>query len=913
MTEIRSHPSGSDSVALAVAPRCIVVVKPHGVFIQHPTYGAQWPLNAPHLALLAAIDVASTDDITEVKREIAERADVPESDLNDFLFALRYSNNVVIGERSRHAIVPDHPSRGTVPQPLDLDGGHVVTLRTPLTPRLVGGRFEIIDHDGRRTAILTPIEVEALGHLGRPTTARAAYEDHRSAAGRLALDDATFAALLGRLALAGALIVHEPTTEADSPDDSIVADDVALSNAGHAAILRRVFDEHAAAQTRAEQEREAATGVKRVKVIPVAFDMGTPAGLGMIIAHAKTYEGDKLEDFYDFRTDWVWSDDRLEEFTAEPAIYLFSNYLWSHQRCIAISERIKALSPASITVHGGPDTPKYERDCLAHFAAHPHIDVTVRGEGEMTAAHLLETLMDIISDEAPDLSALSGVPGISYRQGCTVHRTEDRERIVDLDSLPSPFLAGLFDVFADLPELFVTFETNRGCPYGCTFCDWGSATTSRIRKFGLERVFAEIDWCSNFGIESVSVADANFGILARDVDIAQHVADEHLRTGRPKAFGVSYAKNTVKHVRPIISILAEAGVMTQGVLSLQTMDPDTLKVIHRSNIKTDQYDQLANEMRLAQLPLMVELMMGLPGQSLASFADDLQQCIDRCVPARINITTLLVNSPMNDPAYLEEHQILTDKPLGPGLNSVVNATSTFTREDYAAMIQLRSDFMLYENWSVLRHVAPFVRRETGLREIDLYQLIRARTTERPAEWPALHSLVTMGTDLMAPPHSWALVLGDLRRFLISEVGVADETPLDAVLAAQRAVLPANGRAFPFVADLDHDIVAWTEEVLAVKAAGHLHDWETVVPRLATFGPAQMVVEDPDDIVGTSLGVSVDTNAIGFNWEFSSPLSRASVAATQFADWATDVLLTTNHNTDQPSGSVPVTLSRSSAS
>ena len=84
---------------------------------------------------------------------------------------------------------------------------------------------------------------------------------------------------------------------------------------------------------------------------------------------------------------------------------------------------------------------------------------------------------------------------------------------------------------------------------------------------------------------------------------------------------------------------------------------------------------------------------------------------------------------------------------------------------------LRTDFMLYENWSALRHVAPFVRQETGTREIDLYQLIRSRTTEQPQEWPSLHAMVAFGAYLMAPPHSWALVLDDLRRFVISELGV----------------------------------------------------------------------------------------------------------------------------------------------
>ena len=902
---VTTHPGGPEPATLAVSSRCVVVVKADGVHIQQSVYAPPLVLDAAKLELLAAIDVSITDDITDDKAEIAEKAGIDESILNQFLFGLRYSTNVVIGHKSRHATAPDHPSLGEEPGRYDLDGATLVAMRTPLALRLHRGRFELLDHDGLRIAALSSVEVASLGHLGQLTTARAAFEAQRISSGSLALDEQQFAHLLARLDSAGVLIARQATTS----DGHISSAPAVLTTADHARIVTEVFDRHAAEQTERERARRQASGINRPKVIPVAFDMSTPAGLGMIIAHAKAYNGGQLDEFYDFRTDWVWSDDRLAEFTAEPAIYLFSNYLWSHQRCVAVSERIKQLSPASITIHGGPDTPKYEKDMYAYFEAHPHVDVTVRGEGEMTAAHLLETLMPVFGADQPDLSVLRDVPGISYRGAEGVHRTEDRERITDLDSLPSPFITGLFDVFADVPELFVTFETNRGCPYGCTFCDWGSATTSRIRKFSLERVYAEIEWCSGFGVESVSVADANFGILARDVDIAQRVADEHRRLGKPKAFGVSYAKNTVKHVRPIISILADAGIMTQGVLSLQTMDTETLKVIHRSNIKTDQYDQLANEMRLAHLPLMVELMMGLPGQTVESFADDLQQCIDRAVPARINITTLLVNSPMNEPDYLKEHQIVTDEPLGPGLNTAVVSTASFTRDDYTKMHLLRTDFMLYENWSVLRHIAPFVRHETGRREIDFYRAIRSLTTEHPHEWPALHAMVAFGVELMAPPHSWALVLGDLKRLLVSELGLVDGPALDAAIAAQHALLPAFGRSFPQIVALDHDVVAWAEAIMAAKAAGNLHDWDEHVPHLGEFGPGHLVVSDPDDIVGTSIGLSVDMNVIGFNWEFDSPLSRASVAATQFADWATDALLTTNNNAVADDSSVPVTLSR----
>ena len=68
-------------------------------------------------------------------------------------------------------------------------------------------------------------------------------------------------------------------------------------------------------------------------------------------------------------------------------------------------------------------------------------------------------------------------------------------------------------------------------------------------------------------------------MFKRDVDIAQHVAEIKLSDGYPNAFGVSYAKNTVKHLQQIIVVLADAGIMTQGVLSLQSMDQSTLDVI----------------------------------------------------------------------------------------------------------------------------------------------------------------------------------------------------------------------------------------------------------------------------------------------------------------------------------------------
>ena len=95
-------------------------------------------------------------------------------------------------------------------------------------------------------------------------------------------------------------------------------------------------------------------------------------------------------------------------------------------------------------------------------------------------------------------------------------------------------LSGSFDRLIEAypeNEWLILWETNRGCPFKCTFCDWGSATASKVNKFDLERLKLEIDWFSKNKIEFIFCCDANFGILKRDIEIAEYVAIKKKRTG----------------------------------------------------------------------------------------------------------------------------------------------------------------------------------------------------------------------------------------------------------------------------------------------------------------------------------------------------------------------------------------------
>jgi hypothetical protein len=857
-----------ESIQLKPTSKLIVKYGKEGVLLHGRPDAPIKTLRIHELMALTELEGGVFMETTDVAAVVAARTGVQESEVEAFLRMLIRSGRL---RRRREALrrmtlpqssLPASPETSSV-------GTGVIALKLPLVLRLCDSRFQLIDHNGRLIVALTAAEVIAVGQFVQPLSFADGLQKQREALKENAIGETPLRWLLSKLHSAGLMSMLEPQ-------------EAAHKEVHFKQIMKVNFARQSAEHDKAEAEREQRTGQVRSKVIPVSFGDYVPAGMGLVFAYAKAYNGGILDEFYDIRLDWFWDEDRIAKYTANPAIYLFSNYLWTHERSIAVSEMLKRLSPDSVTIHGGPDTPKYEGDARAYLTRFPHVDIIVRGEGEASAADTLDKLRAIIGQKNPDLSVLRDVAGVTYRYGDEIFHNPDRARIEDLDTIPSPYLTGLFEGFRGVPDLYATLETNRGCPYGCTFCDWGSATLSKIRKFDLNRVFDELAWCSEFKLQMVGQADANFGVFERDVEVAQRVADLKKATGYPAGFGGSYAKNSTKYLKKIIKVMADAGIMTQGILSLQTMDDTTLSAVKRSNIRVDKYDALADEMRKSELTLTVELMMGLPGSTVKSFLEDLQQCIDRDIPARINLTTLLVNSPMNSPDYRAAHQIETMSEVAPGKMPLLVSTNSYTREDFDTMDAMRQIYMFLDNFGVMRLCARFVHQQAGLTEMEFYKQLWQKTGgyEQQWKWPLLHTLVNHGHDLMAPPYSWALVYAELREFLIKECGVPDDSALDTILAAQHALLPAYDRSYPLVIELPHDVVAWHAQMLETKAAGLKRDWHTVLPPLLSFAPGRLVVNDVGGAVTKLLGCPIDVSAFGTNWDMESGLERARPSSDQ---------------------------------
>ncbi len=581
-------------------------------------------------------------------------------------------------------------------------------------------------------------------------------------------------------------------------------------------------------------------------------DVGPLLALGMLTAAARHHDDGALNDRYEIRRPEI-AESVLADLARRPgpALLLCSDYVWSLSANLELARRARAVNPDLVVVHGGPSCPKYEVDAARFLDEHAGIaHVLVRGEGEATFCEMLTEL----AGRPTDLGRLAEVDGLSFRHPDTgeIVRTPDRARVADLDTLPSPYLTGEFDHIPSSSWNFcMTVETNRGCPYGCTFCDWGAATMSRLRKFDLQRVTAELEWAVGHGAVAVDFADANFGILARDVEIAAHLAELKGRLGSPEAVIYYPAKNTTKHLVKIIELFSQASISTIAAVALQSTDATTLTALERSNISLDAYVAVAADHRRRGHVVQGELLLGAPGQTYDSFRRDLQFMFDHEMFARIWPVQVLPNAPMNDPDYRRRFMIRTDD------HTMVVATASFTEEDRARMLRLRTVHTMFEEFGLLRHVLRWLQWDRGIDASEVLDRVLDVVDERPERFPHL-SWVVSYFDLMATaPEGWQPFFDDVRRLLAEEYAVVDATALDCVLELNRFLMPEPGRSFPAVLPLAHDYVSYYRSATAeLYTTGQSGRPDRPLDR---YGPGELVVAgDPLELCRRGLHFSGDS-------------------------------------------------------
>jgi len=329
----------------------------------------------------------------------------------------------------------------------------------------------------------------------------------------------------------------------------------------------------------------------------------------------------------------------------------FSVYTWNAAEFLDLMRQVKALCPQLLVVAGGPHVQK-----AGDYLLSEAIDVIVLGEGEATFTEFLD---------AGERSEWREIAGLAFVEDGQLVTTVERPRCDDLDSLPSALdVISLYD-HDGKPYECIAYETSRGCPYKCAFCEWGTgAIGTRMLSFGVERVRRDWNRIVDAGIRNIWLTDSNFGALREDVEKAKVLCEIKQRTGLPNSFATSWSKKHGSRSREIVLMLHANNLLPHYHLALQTLTPLALELSHRKNMAANKYEPIAREMARARVPIACELIWGLIGDNLASFEENLDQLF--AVFPTINIFgyTLLPGTEFYDKR--DEYQIQTLPVAGYG-------------------------------------------------------------------------------------------------------------------------------------------------------------------------------------------------------------------------------------------------------
>lgn len=246
-----------------------------------------------------------------------------------------------------------------------------------------------------------------------------------------------------------------------------------------------------------------------------------------------------------------------------------------------------------------------------------HADVVVRGEGEITAAELL--------DRIADGDSLRGLPGVSYREGDDTHHNPERPRIANLDSLPHLYTVSdefkvrtRFEILSLLnPEgdyiPGAGFLTSRGCPEECTFCLDPAINRRRVRFHSPEYVREVLEYCSGRfpgGAGSFFFGDATFTMNRKRLKrILKSVAD----------FPYSYQIQTRADYLDEATIESlSAARFTAVAIGAESFNENILQEVARKRLKVETILNAARQVRRSGMNPVLTFIVGLPGETRGS-------------------------------------------------------------------------------------------------------------------------------------------------------------------------------------------------------------------------------------------------------------------------------------------------------
>ena len=285
------------------------------------------------------------------------------------------------------------------------------------------------------------------------------------------------------------------------------------------------------------------------------------------------------------------------------SVAAFGGYTWNDEHILQITRDLKKEGFLGSILLGGPQV-SYTKFGLEKF--YPDVDYFIRGYAEHALSKFLQgegVVKGLHKAGDPDL-------------GLSAH--------VDLEALPSPFLDGLIP-----PQHFIRWETQRGCPFSCRFCQYQEVNKKDLKRryLNTSRIEQEIKWICQHNIMDIHVVDATFNSGPNYLNVLKLLA-EHGYKGKI-ALQTRAEMISPEYLDAVDRLNRSAMVVLE--LGLHTTNKEEQKIIDRPN-NLKKFSRVVSDAISRGIELEVSLIFGLPKQTIASFNESIAYCKTLGIP-----------------------------------------------------------------------------------------------------------------------------------------------------------------------------------------------------------------------------------------------------------------------------------------
>lgn len=348
-------------------------------------------------------------------------------------------------------------------------------------------------------------------------------------------------------------------------------------------------------------------------------------------------------------------------------------YVWNESYVQRLLPALRAAGYRGRIILGGPQI-SYQRSGLEDI--YPDADVFVRGYGE-------QALVELLASDTP--RPLAGVHWAGEAD-------RGEQASVELTELASPFLGGVVDVAQH--RRFLRWETQRGCPYRCSFCQHREADARPVRRrFGKDRIEEEVRLFAQHDVRSVAVLDPVFNLGEHAFDVLD-LLRRHCFGGR-----LSLQCHSDAMRDPERFLRACAGLDIHLEFGLQTIHEAEMRAVQRRQ-SVERFGALIDLLHRHHRSFEVSLIYGLPEQTLESFRETVRWCLRRRVPVIRAYPLVLLRGTQ----LAEERERWGMREDGATIPAVVES-DTFTRDDWRSMAAIADALRRTEGQHPV-HLAP---------------------------------------------------------------------------------------------------------------------------------------------------------------------------------------------------------------